>query len=208
MNLEKTVVEKQSLQRIIPSRKFGNERFVAEGQKLDVELNNFWQWSSSDILNNTLRGTLAEYIIALALGIADGIQEGWKSYDLDYQGLKIEVKSSAYIQSWAQKDYSKIIFNVSMTKAFDPVTGGLAELSIRQADIYAFCVLTEKDAERINPLDMDQWTFYLVKTHDLDAAIGKRKTVTLSNIKQIEHVPCAYSEIKQNIDHFIEQNTF
>ena len=140
-----------SLQRIIPTRKTGDESFVINGKKLNASLEHFWQWSSSDILNNTLRGTLSEYIVALSLGVADGVQEGWKSYDLEYKALKIEVKSSAYIQSWGQKTYSKILFNVPPTKAFDFSNGVFSHQSMRQAGSLCFLHTHGEGHRKIEP---------------------------------------------------------
>ena len=49
--------------------KTGNEPFRDGAQKLDGTLLDFWRWSASDLTNNALRGVLAEYIVALALGL-------------------------------------------------------------------------------------------------------------------------------------------
>ena len=46
----------------------------------------FWGWSLSDLLDNTERGVLAEFILAAALGIAvDGLREGWAAWELTTQ---------------------------------------------------------------------------------------------------------------------------
>jgi len=72
----------------------------------------FWKLSVSDLLSNTTRGTLAEFIVAMAMDIdLSNFREEWDAYDLETKnGIKIEVKTSAYLQSWFQKNYSKIIF--------------------------------------------------------------------------------------------------
>lgn len=56
------------LNRINPSLKTGNETFVVQGNPLDYNLLRFWQWSSSDLISNTLSGILAECIVAIAIG--------------------------------------------------------------------------------------------------------------------------------------------
>ncbi|MDM8523410.1 hypothetical protein QUF80_08570 [Desulfococcaceae bacterium HSG8] len=39
------------------------------------------------------------------------------AYDLEtHDGIKIEIKSAAYVQSWHQKDYSKITFRIPKTR--------------------------------------------------------------------------------------------
>ena len=47
------------------------------------------------------RGCLAEFIVASALRLGDGVRDEWGAFDLlTKSGAKIEVKSAAYLQSW------------------------------------------------------------------------------------------------------------
>ena len=48
---------------IVPtiSPRSGNEPIVAEDGSTGATLADFWSWSSSDLLGNSLRGVLAEY---------------------------------------------------------------------------------------------------------------------------------------------------
>jgi hypothetical protein len=78
------------------NRKSGTERFHRNGAQLGFDLLSFWQWSSSDLVNNVLRGRLAEYIVAQDLGVAGGTRTEWDAYDLQTKsGIKVEVKSAA-----------------------------------------------------------------------------------------------------------------
>ncbi len=47
----------------------GNEHFSSEGMPAGYLLTDFWAWQASDLLNNTLRGVLTEFIVAKALGL-------------------------------------------------------------------------------------------------------------------------------------------
>ena len=92
-------------------RKTGSEPFHNNGTKLSFSLLDFWQWYASDLLNNSTRGILAEYLVTKAIDSSDKPRKEWDTYDvLTKEGLKIEVKSASYIQSWDQKDFSKIAF--------------------------------------------------------------------------------------------------
>lgn len=85
-------------------RKLGTEQFSLEGQNLGISLLDFWSWSSSDLVSNTLRGILAEFLVAHDLGISQTLRTEWDAYDLvTAEGIKIEIKSAAYLQSWKQK---------------------------------------------------------------------------------------------------------
>jgi hypothetical protein len=148
--------------RLPVKRKSGDKHFHHSGQDLEFTLHQFWQWFASDLANNVIRGVLAEYIVAHALGVADGLRESWAPYDLLSEGIKIEVKSAAYLQSWFHEEYSKIEFSIGPTKEYNPDTNKLATESKRQSDIYVFCLLSHKDKETLDPLDLDQWEFYIL----------------------------------------------
>lgn len=105
------------------TRKTGSEKFHYTSNEKTFSLLDFWQWSASDLMNNTIRGIMAEFIVAQTLGIADNIRSPWDAYDLLLpNGIKIEVKSSAYIQSWYQKELSNITFGISKTRGYDELT--------------------------------------------------------------------------------------
>ena len=73
-------------------KKTGSEAFTHNFKSSHFNLLDYWQWSSSDLLTNTNRGIIAEFIIANAFGIADGIKDEWLSYDLTTkEGIKIEI---------------------------------------------------------------------------------------------------------------------
>ncbi|HES59544.1 MAG TPA: hypothetical protein ENO18_03850, partial [Caldithrix sp.] len=146
-------------------KKTGLEPFTFNGQNLPINILSFWQWSSSELLENALRGKLAEFIVASAIDILDKSREEWDPYDLiTKSGLKIEIKSSSYIQSWDQNKLSKIIFGIQPTVKWEE-NNKRSEQAKRQSDIYIFCVLSHKDKTTIDPLDLLQWDFYIVDTH-------------------------------------------
>lgn len=90
-----------NLVRLVTKPKTGSEVFHASRQALGFALHDFWRWSVSDLVSNATRGRLAEFIVASALGISSDVRDEWSPYDLlSPEGLKIEVKSAAYIQSW------------------------------------------------------------------------------------------------------------
>lgn len=135
------------------TRKSGKECFQGIGG--EYTLQDFWAWAFSDLVSNTERGKLAEYLVAKAMGCGTQISQTWESYDLlSPEGIKIEVKTSAYIQSWKQKAFSKISFGIAKTKFWD----GLDYVGEkkRHTDVYVFCVLKHKDQETINPLELAQ----------------------------------------------------
>ena len=106
------------------TRLTGKEPFHHAGRALPSRALDFWSWVDSDLLSNALRGRLAEYLVAVDLGVADTIRTEWAPYDLEASGgISVEVKSSAYLQTWHQRCPSTISFGIAPTRAWDPDTG-------------------------------------------------------------------------------------
>src|SRR5690625_2462105 len=171
---------------VIVNRKSGNERFHRNGQPLDFDILSFWQWSASDLLSNATRCILAEYIVARAVGDYESARAEWDPFDaIDKDGIRIEVKSAAYLQSWHQDKLSRITFSTRPTFTWDSETGKLTEERKRQADVYVFCLLDHKDQLTVDPLDVSQWQFHVVSTESLNENIGEQKSLGLNRLKQI-----------------------
>jgi len=189
------IVLSNKLGRIRTKRKTGSERVTSEGTDLGFDLLGFWQWSRSDLVSNAARGVLAEYIVARALSIdTGGVRDEWAAHDLTTNsGLKIEVKSAAYMQSWAQKVQSKITFNISATRAWDADTNVQSKESKRQADIYVFALLRHLDKSTIDPLIVSQWRFYVLPSGELN--VRRQKSITLKTLELLHGPGVKYSEL-------------
>ena len=111
------------------------------------------------------------------------MRNSWGAYDLDApDGTKIEVKSAAYVQSWYQKRLSNIQFGIRKTLEWLPEKNEIGKERKRQSDIYVFCLLTQKEKGMVNPLDLDQWEFYVIPTSLLDNEFGDRQTISLNQV--------------------------
>ena len=165
-----------------------------------INKNDFWEWAYSDLLVNNQRGHLAEYIVAKALGIERNKRLEWDPYDLAYKNVKIEVKSSAYVQSWEQKRLSIISFDIAPTRLFDYETNSYEEKRKRQSDFYVFCLLEHKERETIDPLSLDQWSFFVVATPILDENLGMQKRISLSTLSKLGAQKLKFENIKEFID--------
>lgn len=182
-------------------RKTGDERFKLAGQPLDLSLVQFWQWSCSDIVGNALRGVLAEFIVASALGVNTGARVEWDAYDIRTKsGIKVEVKSASYIQSWAQSKLSPIRFNIRPSCGWEAATNYYNEILQRQADVYVFCILKTKDQDKIDPLDLDQWDFLVLATRVLNGEVTGQKTISLSSLLKLKPHPVTYDQLAYGVE--------
>jgi hypothetical protein len=177
-----------SLPSIIAKPKTGGEEFRSGGASIGITLDNYWRWAHSDLLVNIERGVLAEFIVACALGLSStqtGVRLAWEPYDLvTPEGLKIEVKSAAYVQSWAQKDFSHVTFTVTPRLLWSE-TEGWTLTATRSADVYVLALLEHKTQETIDPLDLDQWSFFVVPTQVLNQRQRSQHSITLPSLAKL-----------------------
>ena len=192
--------------------KCGNECFQVQDKPTNFTLLDYWQWSGSDLLSNTQRGIMAEFLVARALGVANTPRREWGSYDLaTASGQKIEVKSAAYHQSWPQERPSDIRFDISPAKSlWDAHTNSFEynEEPVRASDAYVFCLLGSLEHTEPDPLDIEQWTFYVIRTKDLDSAVGMQKSIGINPLKELVkrvtgHCEIGYQDLRSLIEEIL-----
>ena len=175
----------------------GDERFKANGAELRLRVLDFWRWSGSDLVSNAQRGVLAEYIVAQAVGDTREIRLEWDSYDVvSHSGTKIEVKSAAYLQAWAQARPSTIRFSIAPTLGWNAETNVYALERMRSADVYVFALLHHSDIATLNPLDLDQWTFFVLGT----AKLPSQKTIGLPSLLRLNPIKTAFDGLAVAIE--------
>ncbi len=132
----------------------------------------FWRWAFGDLRSNNVRGVFAEWMVAEILGLKPNPRGSWDDYDiLLSDGRTVEVKASAYLQVWhAEGDAPSLIQFTGLRgqRWIDATRRNAAEKTFN-ADLYVFCVQTEKDRAKWDALDLSQWSFYVVPRAKLEA---------------------------------------
>jgi len=189
------------LPRLQAKRLSGSEPFHHEGQRVAFDVLDFWRWSTSDLVLNTTRGVLAEYIVAKALGIStDCVRDSWTAYDLlTANGVRVEVKSAAYIQSWAQDRLSTIQFVVPKRLGWDPETNETDTEPRRHADVYVFALLAHEEQETLDPLNLSQWQFWAVPTKVLDDRERSQHSITLNSLRGLAGDPVTFAGLSDAV---------
>ena len=197
-------MEQPNLKRLSVDRKIGSERFRDGATDLGFDLAEFWRWSVSDLVSNATRGILAEFIVARAIGMDSCcVRDEWGACDLIMAGdVKIEVKSTAYVQSWYQKRYSRTSFSIAKSRAWDRNTNETAAESRRQADVYVFAVLAHRDKATVDPLDMSQWRFYVVPTRALEAR--NQQSITLRSLEALVGESIPYGSLRSSLEAVVQ----
>lgn len=165
----------------------GDEWFRANGKPLGFTMLDYWRWSGSDPLGNAERGVLAEFLVAKALGALDKPRREWADHDVSasFSGkdVAVEVKSAAYRQSWAQDKPSDINFSIAKSKESWDRTGKTTKHDppVRIADVYVFCLLGTENGPDPDPLDTDQWEFYVLD----ECALPDQQTISLNPLQEL-----------------------
>ncbi|MDQ7827006.1 MAG: hypothetical protein RDV48_29690 [Candidatus Eremiobacteraeota bacterium] len=157
----------------------------------------FWRWAFSDLQDNTLRGELAEFIVAKALGIKVHVRESWANYDLETEdGIQIEVKAGGFLQAWDQNKLSSPVFSRLKARSWNPIDGYDKEKSYR-AHVYIFCVQTAKTHEEYNPLDLSQWEFRVVSMKALEKL--DFKSLSYSSLCKLCPEKVSFNELRETM---------
>ncbi len=182
--------------------KSGSERFVLAGQPLDFDLLSFWKWAASDLIDNTWRGVLAEYLVAKALRIkTDGIRDSWGPVDLvSPTGVTIQVKSAAFLQAWHHDKFSRIIFSIKPRRVFDSATNRFSETPVRAAQVWVFALLKHKDKLTLDPMDVAQWQFFVMSKAFLDSYRRSQESITLKSLLNLGIEPVGFSELAERVE--------
>ncbi|WP_338870150.1 hypothetical protein WBJ53_21990 [Spirosoma sp. SC4-14] len=175
------------LNQIKATIKSGQEQLTYNNKPLDCSLLDFWRWSVSDILSNATRGRFAEFIVATATNIdKTTVRDEWAAYDLETSdGIKLEIKSAAYVQSWFQRAFSKISFSTKAALHWDSLTNKQSSEKKRYADIYVFCLLYHKNKLTVDPLNMNHWEFYIMATKELNEYTRSQHSITLKSLQRL-----------------------
>lgn len=179
--------------------------FVHRGSHAGFTLLDFWAWAYSDVHNNTTRGIIAEFVVAMALGIDREVpRDAWSRYDLEYRSVGIEVKSAAFHQRWYQAKQSTVSYKIPKTLGWTADTNRQDKVARRQADVYVLSLLSEKERSKANPLDLDQWRFWVIPTCLFDNRQRSQHSITLNSLLREVGEPFEFSGLKQAIDRVID----
>lgn len=152
----------------------------------------------SDLRTNNVRGYLAEFLVARAVGSA-GRRVEWDAWDVTAPtGTRIEVKASGYLQSWSQTKLSTPSYHVAAAYSWDSATGASSTEQAFNADVYVFCLHTATSHEEYDPLQLSQWDFYVAGRQVIEAQAGAR--MGLKSLARICGSPVAYTKLGRAIE--------
>lgn len=119
----------------------------------------FWRFAMPDLRMNNVRGWFAEFLVWRALGVTDPRRVEWDAFDVQWEGIRIEVKSTALLQGWDQRALSKLTFSGLSARAWDHEAMARGGERAHNADVYVFAAHLARTHDDYDPLDATQWHF-------------------------------------------------
>jgi hypothetical protein len=149
----------------------------------DAGVRDFWAWTLSDFRTNTVGPMLADFLVARALEAANPTCTEWDAHDVETpDGVEVEVRSAAYVQSCKQVQLSKVVFSGLNARTWTSETDFSAARSCN-ADVHVFELHTAKDHASCDALDLGQWSFWVASRADVEAT-GQR-SLGLTSVKKL-----------------------
>lgn len=178
----------------------GSEQFTFNNTDTGITVSDYWSWAYSDLMNNTSRGAMAEFIVRSSFGITDmSYRVDWSPYDLlSPSGRRIEVKSASFLQSWSEDYYSEIVFDIAPKRAWSPESG-YAPVAKRHSDIYVFCLYKATSIDQ-SILNLDLWDFFVLPTCVLDIKLPSQKSIGLKSLQKLNPTKADYPTLWCVID--------
>ena len=180
----------------------GDEEFTLHGSGAGISVKDFWSWAYSDLLNNTQRGVMAEFLVYSSFKSEypprTQMRVNWLPFDVTSpSGRRIEVKSAAYLQSWTTDFPAQIQYDIAPKLAWDGKN--YATEAKRNCDLFVFCLYTALTRDK-SILDLDYWEFYVLPTSILNDRIPNQKTISLSSLLKLEPVKTDYAGLGSVIE--------
>lgn len=166
----------------------GDEQLQVGGHGIALTVNDFWRWAGSDLNDAATRSVFAEFLVASSLEILDDGRQSSRSYDLlwpqdDGSGIRINVRTAAYIQSDDPEHPDQIFFDLGFRD---------------RCDVFVFCVYKAMAPEQ-SPLDTELWDFYALHSWGWDGMKEDQRTATVPAILRLEPVWSDYYGIGEAI---------
>ncbi len=154
---------------------------------------------------NIVRGVLAEYLVARAVGDEREFRHAWADYDVEAPipgpaSIKIEVKAGAFLQSWTQRNLSKIGFSGLWGYRWNEDAVKYESTVELLADVLVFAVQTSETHEAYDPIDLSLWQFYVMPAHPVRARNKPKDRLSLNWVKDHAGEPLAWEQLREAVE--------
>jgi hypothetical protein len=134
------------------------------------------------------------------VGSEQPVRVEWDAYDvLAPGGIRVEVKTSGYLQSWHQTRLSDISFDIACKRSWYSDTNTYSSEVARSAHVYVFALHHHQEKATVDPLDLSQWIFYLLPATVLNERCATQRRIGLPSLMRMGAVAVAFEDLARQI---------
>ena len=187
------------------NQKTGYEFFVNEKAETNLHIIDFWRWALSNLTSEITRNMLARFLVAAVLKKHSGVRSEGDIFDIKTDtGLKIEVLSASYLQTWNNRGMTSLSLMINPNFRLDGEIPLRLSERLRLVDLLVFCLLHNKNEHTLNPADLAQWTFFVVKADRLEESLADKQSISLSALKKLNPTVCSFETLKRVIENLAD----
>lgn len=163
------------------------------------EFERFARWALP-LRSNTTRGIVAEWLVARAVG-ADISQprDEWADHDVvTPDGVTIEVKAAAYVQSWNNPRPSPITYNGLKARWLTADGQSYTGEPDYRSQVYVFAAHTATTPADYAVWNLDQWEFRVLPRAAL-VALGQ-SSIRLSRLRTLGYEPVPHARLAATVE--------
>ncbi len=184
------------------NQKSGFEFFVNENTETNLHIIDFWRWALSNLTSEITRNMLARFLVAAVLKKHDEVRSEGDIFDIKTgTGTKIEVLSASYLQTWNNKGMPSVSLMINPSFRWDTEIPLESSDRLSLVDLLVFCLLHNKNENTLNPTDLSQWTFFVVRASQLKETLTNKQSISLSVLKKLNPTVCSFDTLKRVIEH-------
>ena len=166
----------------------------------------FAAWAFEDLTTNLKRSLFAEWLVSCALGVDGRPHEDWRDFDVEYRGVGIEVKSSAYMTPPLDGPNSVPRFDIAARTHYWDGTDMLRKAygePTRPAHIHVFCLLTPRRPADYEVRSAANWSFCCLATERIGKVFGLQKSVGPRKLDEIAPFD-GFGTLRERVDRLVD----
>jgi hypothetical protein len=145
----------------------------------------FWKWGASDLASEPIPQSLAEFIVAKALGIPiSGTRSFTQAAKFTTElNCQVEVRSWSFINKKKEIEPSNLSFKIPRINKDLPYQRSFRPGPKAHPDIYVFAMFVHNVPATADPLNPDQWLYYVISANSLRGA--KDEVVNIRLLQEV-----------------------
>ncbi len=66
--------------------------------------------------------------------------------------------------------------------------------------MFVFCLLHHRNEHTLNPMNLSQWTFFIIHAQQLEKSLTEKRIITLTELKKLNSIMCGFDNLRRVIE--------